>query len=165
MDEEIQLIVTDSEREPRLPRNVPDILITDSGAQREEINKNMIEATETNPNSESDPCLEKINRNLFKAAGSGDHEGVSRALREGAEINYRNNNVDCQSDNGLHSGAYGGHDNAGGIFLKTDINVNFKVGADSKKTDLQVPSLQVPNGTDLNKNELPWIDCLDVCRL
>ena len=29
------------------------------------------------------------NKKLIEAAGSGDHEGVSRALEEGAEITYR----------------------------------------------------------------------------
>ena len=30
-----------------------------------------------------------INEKLLQAAESGDHEGVSRALEEGAEINFR----------------------------------------------------------------------------
>ena len=65
--------------------------------------------------SESNSCpedpgvqIEELNEKMIEAAGSGDHEGVSRALAEGAEISYKGSD----GDTGLHIGAMNGHDSA-----------------------------------------------------
>ena len=64
--------------------------------------------------SESNSCpedprvqIEELNKKMIEAAGSGDHEGVSRALGEGAEITCK----DWAGRTGLHIGALKGHDN------------------------------------------------------
>ena len=77
--------------------------------------------------SESESCSgdpgitrEEANKKLIASAKSGDHEGVSRALGEGAEITYRDSN----GITGLHYGAYQGHDNVVKTFLEAGIDVN-----------------------------------------
>ena len=97
--------------------------------------------------------IEELNKKMIEAADSGDHEGVSRALEEGAEITYRDGNGDtglhieaveggdhegvsralgegaeitCRDrggDTGLHIGARRGHDSMVKTFLENGIDV------------------------------------------
>ena len=94
MEEEEAELLTDnpgeSESEGRLPENGSEISSTYLGAQREEISENMIKVKETASSSESKSYSEHINEKMIKAAESGDHEDVSRALEEGAEIKQTN---------------------------------------------------------------------------
>ena len=85
--------------------------------------------------SDSESCsgdpgvtTEEANKKLIKAAWSGDHEGVSRALEDGADITYR----DWAGDTGLHQGAMYGHDSVVKTFLEAGIDINIRDGADSK---------------------------------
>ena len=57
---------------------------------------------------------EEKNKKLIEAAGSGDHEGVSRALEDGAEIFHKNKH----GLTGLHIGAVQGHDSVVKTFLE-----------------------------------------------
>ena len=88
--------------------------------------------------SESNSCPEdpgvqiKLNKKMIDAAASGDHEGVSKALGEGAEITYRDDN----GDTGLHIGAWRGHDNVVKTFLENGIDVNILVEGYNKWTAL-----------------------------
>ena len=92
----------------------------------------MIKVKETASSSESKSYSEHINEKMIKAAESGDHEDVSRALEEGAEITCR----DSSGDTGLHIGAWKGHDNVVMTFLEADIDVNIRDGANTKWTAL-----------------------------
>ena len=69
---------------------------------------------------------------MIEAAGSGDHEGVSRALEEGAEITCK----DRLGNTGLHLGAYRGHDNVVRTFLENGIDVNLRDEGYNKWTAL-----------------------------
>ena len=89
--------------------------------------------------SESETCSgdpgitrEEANKKLIEAAGSGDHEGVSKVLDEGAEITYKGSD----GHTGLHLGAYKGHDNVVKTFLEAGIDVNIRDGAETKWTAL-----------------------------
>ena len=66
--------------------------------------------------------IEELNEKMIEAAGSGDHEGVSRALEEGAEITCK----DWAGRTGLHIGARMGHDSVMKTFLKNGIDVNIR---------------------------------------
>ena len=89
--------------------------------------------SESNSSSEeSGVQREEINEKLIKAAESGDHEGVSRALGEGAEITFRGSD----GDTSLHQGAMYGHDNVVKTFLEAGIDVNIRDGARTKWTAL-----------------------------
>ena len=87
----------------------------------------MIEAS-----SESESFSEQVNEKMLEAAKSGDHEGVSRALGEGAEITY----MGSDGDTGLHLGAMEGHDSVVKTFLENGLDVNIIDGADTKWTAL-----------------------------
>ena len=89
--------------------------------------------------SESNSCpedlgiqIEEINKKMIEAAGTGDHEGVSRALEEGAEITCR----DRRGDTGLHIGAWKGHDIVVKTLLENGIDVNLLDEGDTKWTAL-----------------------------
>ena len=58
-----------------------------------------------NSDSSSEDSGENLNKKLIKAAGTGDHEGVSSALEEGADITYK----DKLGRTGLHIGTKKGH--------------------------------------------------------
>ena len=78
----------------------------------------------------------KLNKKLIEASKAGDHQGVSRALEEGAEITYRGRDGDNLGDTGLHQGTMYGHDKVVRIFLEKGIDVNIRDGAGSKATAL-----------------------------
>ena len=61
-----------------------------------------------------------LNKKLFDAAKSGEHELLSRALGEGAEITYRGDD----GDTGLHQGAMLGRDSVVRTFLEAGIDVS-----------------------------------------
>ena len=63
-----------------------------------------------------------INLEMIEAAKSGDHEGVSRALAEGADITY----MGKDGSTGLHRGAIDGHDDLVKTFLEAGIDVNIR---------------------------------------
>ena len=112
--------------------------------------------SESNSSSElSGVQREELNEKLLQAAESGDHEGVSRALGEGAEITCRDRN----GDTGLHLGAYKGHDNVVKTFIEAGIFINLRDEGDTKWTALmnavfydEISCLQIllDNGADPN---------------
>ena len=80
--------------------------------------------------SESESCSgdpgvsrEEANKKMIEAAGSGDHEGVSRALGDGAEITCR----DTNGNMGIHLSAVNGHESVVLEFIKKGIDVERQV--------------------------------------
>ena len=114
MEEKTELISTAMGNGAELPN-----ADADSGDQREELNKSNCSSKESN-------------EKLIEASESGDHEGVSRALKEGAEIT----SSDTFGYTGLHLGAMNGHDSVIKTFLEKGIDVNIRDGAGSKCTAL-----------------------------
>ena len=85
---------------------------------------------------ESGAQREELNKELIQAAKSGDHEGVSRVLKEGAEITCRDRN----GYTGLHIGARRGHDNVVKTFIEAGIDINIREG-DTKWTALMIATI------------------------
>ena len=75
---------------------------------------------------------DELNKKMLQAAESGDHEGVSRALEEVAEITCR----DSDGDMGLHIGAMCGHDSVVKTFIEAGIDINIRDEADTKSAAL-----------------------------
>ena len=89
--------------------------------------------SESNSSSEESGIQrEELNKKLLQAAESGDHESVSRALGDGAEITCKDHN----GATGLHLGAYKGHDNIVKTFIEAGIDINLRDEGDSKWTAL-----------------------------
>ncbi len=134
-EKESELRVTDNlgDSEVRLPWKGAQIPSRDSGAQRGEFLEHSIETAETVSRSEYGwPEQESINLDLMEAAESGDHEGVSGALDNGADITCRDGN----GDTGLHVGAWKGYKSVVKTFLKKGIDVNIRGEGDTKWTAL-----------------------------